>query len=181
MRDDTKDFITKLANEVRSVYKIETPIKDIEAVVSRLGGVLCVEQNTNLLDLDFDGLTRKTNEGFEIRIPKCYYDRLEQRNFIIAHELGHLFLHMGYQIDSELWNRQSDTEYSRFMSDANYQADYFAYNLLMPKNDFLTSIDELSDGEYINPELVANKYNVSVATVNVYGRILGVFKMPWEY
>jgi Zn-dependent peptidase ImmA (M78 family) len=36
------------------------------------------------------------------------YQSEERRKFTIAHELGHLFLHMGYLLDSDLWSGQDE-------------------------------------------------------------------------
>ena len=51
----------------------------------------------------------------------------ERRKFTIAHELGHLFLHMGYMIDSDLWEQQENaTFYRAGNSSEEYQANEFA-------------------------------------------------------
>lgn len=168
-------LIEQLLQEIIKGYNIPTPIDNIDEVVKNMGGLV---SNEDTFDKPY-GTVRKQGNGFEIRVPQ--YETREQRNIGIAREIGHLFLHMGYQINPKLWEKQSEREFKAFFSDSRYEADYFAYNLLMPKKDFLYSIDSLSDGEHINTALIANRYKVDVATVNVYGRILGVFNMPWEY
>lgn len=80
----------------------------------------------------FDGSIRKQDDGFIIYISP--FQSTERRKFTIAHELGHLFLHMGYRINSDLWNKQMDATYYRAGDSLlEYQANEFAAALLMPK------------------------------------------------
>ena len=84
------------------IYKIKIPIKNIEPLVKKLGGKIVYE------DLGYkDSVLIKTgNESFLIKLNKKESFNINNRiNALIAYELGHLILHMGYQRDRELWNK----------------------------------------------------------------------------
>lgn len=70
-------------------------------------------------------------------------------NFVLAHEIGHCILHEGYIMDSALLNIMPDSEYSfrtdRYTLDNDknwieWQANYFAVCLTMPKHPFIATL-----------------------------------------
>ena len=94
--------IDQLAGSIQKVYRIDIPIDDMEKVVKTLGGTIEVDSNI------IDGKIQKTRQSFKIILGN--YDFNSPRNrFTIAHELGHLFLHMGYKIDVDRWNMSIKT------------------------------------------------------------------------
>lgn len=104
MNDATRAYINKAADTVRSAFDIAIPINSIDSLVQKLGGRIVEQPGFDQL---YDGTIRKVGENsFEIAI--FPYQENEMRNFTIAHELGHLFLHMGYLISKETWNQQSN-------------------------------------------------------------------------
>lgn len=71
-----------------------------------------------------------------------------QDNFIIAHELGHYFLHNNNYNDS-------------IGSIANIQANRFAMGLLLPKDDFIKARKQYNDDAMV----IAAKFEVPVSIV----------------
>ena len=105
MNNELRILINNLTQDIIDLYNIQIPIQNIDEVVKKIGGR--VEES---LDIDnmFDGSIRKQDDGFIIYISP--FQSTERRKFTIAHELGHLFLHMGYRINSDLWNKQTIIE-----------------------------------------------------------------------
>ena len=122
MNNELRILINNLTQDIIDLYNIQIPIQNIDEVVKKIGGR--VEES---LDIDnmFDGSIRKQDDGFIIYISP--FQSTERRKFTIAHELGHLFLHMGYRINSDLWNKQMDATYYRAGDSLlEYQANEFA-------------------------------------------------------
>ena len=176
MNDATKAYINKVADAVRSAFGIAIPIDNIDSLVNQLGGRI-VEKSG--LDPLYDGTVKKAGDNsFEIAI--FPYQDTEKRTFTIAHELGHLFLHMGYLISKDTWNQYNNSgqcgqcgQFAHFCADEQErQADEFAASLLMPEKEFKSKIDEYTNGNFANMAQVANYFHVSIATATTHGRFL---------
>ena len=140
MNKEIREFINRLAEQVISAYKIEIPIKDIKSVVKKMGGQITYKDN--FYDL-VDGSIKKTGKmSFEIALSILQSE--ERRNFTIAHELGHLFLHMGFRTNKELWEKQDKIVYQRKERKEyqEYQANEFAAALLMPREKYKEVFDK---------------------------------------
>ena len=170
----TRKLIEEIANFVRKMYSVPMPISDISKIVELIGGV--VKDDFELSELS-DGYIKKTSSvSFEICVSsKC---SLERRNFTVAHEIGHLFLHMGYRTNPELWNSVSDDlVYNRSgQSDEEYQANSFAAAFLMPENTFVEVLKRNSNGKTVNMASVANYFGVSVSEAVTRGKWLGILR-----
>lgn len=168
---ETRRFINRFANAIRNTYDIETPIQDIREVVKTLGGDV-EDIETFCFDDFYDGTIKKTGErSFLIRVSKQCKER---ENFTIAHEIGHLFLHMGYILLPEIWKEQDEVEFHRFGdSEEEYQAHEFAAALLMPKDEYIKKIKEYSSDGMIDIKEVARYFNVSIQAATNRGRFLG--------
>lgn len=118
---------------------------------------------------------RKKTEGLAVKVAISPYQGNERRNFTIAHELGHLFLHMGYLISKDTWDQQSNScQFARFgANEQEYQANEFATALLMPQKEFKEKIEEYSSGNFVNMAQVANYFYVSISAATNHGRFLG--------
>ena len=168
---NTRRIINKLAYEIIDAYKIETPINDLEEFVKNLGGKVTED---NLKSGFYDGriTTKNTDYKFEIFIPEDQYP--ERKKFTIAHELGHLFLHMGYQIDDELWEMQKDKDYYRNgSSEEELQANEFAAALLMPEDEYKKIMDKYTDGLCVSTSNIADYFGVSIQAAVNRGKWLG--------
>ena len=105
MDNSTRRMINSLAEDVLSAYNISVPIGNIDEIVEKLGGTIQKEAFFS------DGAVEKEGNGFKI-IVSPFQDEKRER-FTIAHELGHLFLHMGYRTNNELWEKQENNIYHR--------------------------------------------------------------------
>ncbi|WP_122639044.1 ImmA/IrrE family metallo-endopeptidase [Romboutsia sp. Marseille-P6047] len=167
----TRNIINKLADEIIESYKITAPIDDLESFVESIGGK--VTEN-NLKSGFYDGriTTQNTDYEFEIFIPENQY--LERKKFTIAHELGHLFLHMGYQIDDDLWEEQRGRDYYRNgSSEEELQANEFAAALLMPRDEYKKIMEKYTDGVSVNTAEIARYFGVSIQAAANRGKWLG--------
>lgn len=102
------DFLLKnLVRDLSKCYEIKYPIEDIEKVVRKMGGRI-VHQSTPLYSTGI----KKVDDSFEIYVSPFLYDnRTNQRTRLIAHELGNLFLHMGYLTNKKLWDCQKNDKF----------------------------------------------------------------------
>ena len=97
--------------------------------------------------------------------------------FDIAHELGHLFLHMGYLTNAELWERQDENIYHRLgSSEKEYQANEFAAAFLMPQKEYIKIMNKNIIGDKVNTSKIAEYFNVSVEAASNRGKFLGYLK-----
>lgn len=171
---NTRCIINKLSETVLKVYNIEIPITDMSQIVEEIGGKVIEDNSKSGV---YDGrITRKyskdDNTQFKIFIPEDQHE--ERKKFTIAHELGHLFLHMGYKIDNNLWEQQKDIDYYRDgNSEEEFQANEFAASLLMPKKQYKEILDKNSNEEYVDINEVAKYFGVSRQAALNRGRWLG--------
>lgn len=162
--------INELAKDILSVYKINTPIDDIESVVGKIGGRICESSQLGFLT---DGAVKKELDSFSITIPASQANSA-RRNFTVAHELGHLFLHMGYQIDEKLWEKSDNVVFNRHgNSERELEANEFAAAFLMPEDEYIRVADIYSEGNTVFIRKVAEYFNVSVEAASYRGKWLG--------
>jgi Zn-dependent peptidase ImmA (M78 family) len=174
MNETKKREISSLAQVVRDSLELETPI-DVFDAVTKLGGTL------RTMAGDFgepEALVRRTEERFEIWL-KNAHSPLRQR-FSVAHELGHLFLHMGYLLKPETWARSDeykDSVYHRYgFGVEEIEANLFAAALLMPEREFRINAEYLShlDSSALLKSL-SRHFKTSAAATLRRGKELGVF------
>lgn len=166
MISKTTMIINSLTEDLIRIYNIHVPINNISNVVSALGGYI-----EEISDDLCDGI-KKQNDGFVIYVPSFY--SAERKRFAIAQELGHLFLHMGYMISPELWEKQKNMAYyeSKYPLE-EYQANDFAEALLMPKDVYKKVLDQYTVGNKVQTAKIAEYFGVSVSTAYDRGVLLG--------
>lgn len=173
MTPEKRRKISELANSVRGALNLSSPI-DIDAAVARLGGTLEFVEPS---EMEYEAIVEKVGDGFRIRIAN---DRAEgRRNFSAAHEIGHLFLHMGYIVMPEKWDNITTYEDSvrarHGYSEEEYEAHQFAAAFLMPEDEFVSAAaDAYEDGRY-NLARIAAHFNVSAEAAKTRGQWLGLF------
>ena len=116
----TRTLISKLVQDISHLY----PAKNVKDLIRSLGGTLCIASNDNLES----GIMRR-NDSFQI----CVSPHLDQKNtdYLIAYELGHLFLHMGYKTCPDLWrNQKNNSFYIEDNVEKTYEAAQFAFTML---------------------------------------------------
>lgn len=170
--------IMNIVNSIRRSINISeeetTNISGWKNIITRLGGELVLNNN-----LSHDAEIKKVGEqNINFKIEYSPFQSEVRRNFSIAHELGHLFLHMLYLIDKKSWdNLPVGSSYKRLGSnEMESQANEFAAELLMPKDSYLNELskNEFSGLNKYNIKPVANKFKVSEQAAINRGRWLGV-------
>lgn len=167
MISKTTMIINSLTEDLIRIYNIHVPINDISNVVSAFGGY--IEEIPD----DLCSGIKKQNDRFVIYAPSFY--STERKRFAIAQELGHLFLHMGYMISPELWEKQKNMAYYDSKSPLEeYQANEFAEALLMPKDIYKKVLDQYTAGNKVQTAKIAEYFGVSVSTAYGRGKSLGL-------
>jgi len=166
-----RNHINGLAEKIRLACKLETPV-EIKKAVECLGGTLAYSDH-----LDYEAQIEKVHDEFNITLKQDSHEN--RARFSIAHELGHLFLHMGYIIDEEKWNSTNsytDSVYHRYgYSVEEYEANEFAAAFLMPMDIFIQTAKENYDSGQYNIVNIANTFKVSTEAAANRGRWLGLF------
>ncbi len=165
MKDQVRKLIDSLTQDIIEAYGISIPLVDIDAFVEKLGGKVIKETGIS------DGSIQKTGDSFVIKVSSFQDER--RRRFTIAHELGHLFLHMGFRTCDEIWQSSKEVYYREGTSEQEYQANEFAASLLMPKKEFLDVFKRYTDSDHmVDIRAVAEYFNVSIEAALNRGKFL---------
>lgn len=174
MNSEKRDLISNIANEIRSILNINTDNFNINDIVNSLNGSIVNDS----FSLDEATIVKSSNENFTIHLNNT--SNPQRARFSIAHELGHLFLHMNY-LNFDEWERiEVGTSHSRnttipytiYESEANE----FAASFLMPKDRFIQVAEQNIVNNCYDLSEIANTFNVSREAVAIRGKILGI----WE-
>lgn len=178
MNPTKRRWINKQAEAIHNALELSIPV-DMQGAVAKLEGKL---EFVSDLEAGVDGRIQKDGENsFVIHIPITQYGT--RQRFSIAHELGHLFLHMGFLIQPEKWRQEGeyvDSIYHRYgHSIEEYEANEFAAAFLMPAELFDRVAEKHTNEKGFTqlPE-VARYFNVSKEAVRNRGRWLGIFS--WD-
>ena len=173
LNDGIRELVDELANAVRYLYRIPVPICDIDHVVETIGGKVVEDAS---LDGYSDGRIRKIGvNSFVISVSP--FQSKERRNFVIAHELGHLFLHMGFKTNSTRWKAQNDTAcYHNENLKVEYQANEFAAAFLMPQQDYELVLRQNMKQNMVDTSTIAEYFCVTIETAAIRGRRLGYLR-----
>lgn len=169
MNISTRKMINSLAEDILEIYNISVPVENIFEVVKILGGTIQKENSF------LDGTVERDGDGFRIII-SSFQDEKRER-FTIAHELGHLFLHMGYKTNQKLWERQINNTYHRIgNSEKEYQANEFAAAFLMPASEYIKVLKKLEKNGMVDTSKIAEYFKVSVEAASNRGKFLGYLR-----
>lgn len=167
--------IHDLAGRVRAALRLPGPRLDVVAAVKMIGGQIETSRSPFV-----EACVRKKGQAFVIELSGDVND--ERTRFSVAHELGHVFLHMGYMVDPATWNGVDEYRDSPMFrmghSEEELQANEFAAGLLMPEGEFrAVAIQHLRP---LGFELsgIAKAFGVSVPAARNRGRWLGLFS--WD-
>ncbi len=163
--NDYDNLIDNITEDIINIFDIKIPIVDIEDIVMKLGGRIETSDKTL-------GYIYKNDKEFVIVISLC--PNKERKNLLIANGLGHLFLHMGYQIDDKLYN--SMNEYYSTNVIQEYQANRFALTLLMPKTEYKKIMDMYTIENKVNTKKIAEYFKVPISAAYNRGEYLGYLK-----
>jgi Zn-dependent peptidase ImmA (M78 family) len=131
-------------------------------------------------EIEYEAIVEKLGNGFRISLAN---DRAGVRqNFSIAHEVAHLFLHMGYIVSPDKWNaitRYEDSVRARHgYTEEEHEANQFAAAFLMPEDEFVKVASSAFGGEHYDLRIVAEHFGVSERAVKTRGQWLGLFS--WD-
>lgn len=169
MDNATRIMINSLTQDILTSFNIQIPIQDIDELVGMLGGSIQTDFSYT------DGSVVREGDSFRIFVSPFQDEK--RRRFTIAHELGHLFLHMGYLTNAELWKRQKENIYHRLgSSEKEYQANEFAAAFLMPQKEYLKIMNKNISGNKVDTSKIAEYFNVSVEAASNRGKFLGYLK-----
>lgn len=165
--------VNDLAEKLRSILHVSTPV-DMKSVVDHLGGTI---KYVPPAAIPHEALVEKNGDRFIITLTS---DKLkERRAFSIAHEVGHLFLHMGYLIDPAKWNKivtYEDSVRARYgYNEEELEANEFAGAFLMPRDEFVSVADRYRKAATFNLADIAKTFGVSLYAAKTRGQWLGVF------
>ncbi len=176
----SRETIDKVSDIVRKILKFDTPAYDPLKAIELLDGAIVYDIFDECIDASIEKSQDADPQEFVIHLNanKPFY----RTRFSLAHELGHLFLHMGFR--TERWkNAESfkDSIYYRtlYRKDENYseeesEANEFAAAFLMPTEQFKNEIFTCTKNGKIDFFSVSNKFEVSEqATIN-RAKFLGI-------
>jgi len=174
MQQARRDQISRLAETVRATCDLTTPV-DVELAVRRLRGEI-----DRVDDAEIEAKIEKRGDGFRITLANDVHEN--RRRFSVAHELGHLFLHMGYLIDKDRWSQVGtyvDSVYYRYgFNIEEYEANEFAGAFLMPRAEFVQVANRHRSGDTYQIGPIAEHFKVSADAAKIRGRWLGLFS--WD-
>ena len=160
--------IDTAADIVRNSLSLQVPIA-VSELCSVINGKLPGNCQADT-ELTVDAEIKPDDQGqrFEVRYQS---NKPETRIlFSIAHELGHLFLHLlnqdGTLKTGEVCQRNMD------WNEKELEANEFAAAFLMPEEEFIEKCLKYMDGNKVNVTKVAQDFNVSVQAAIVRGDVL---------
>lgn len=164
--------INRLAETIRDELELDVPVK-VDEAVERLGGSLEFRR----LDSKIEALVQKNGDRFKIIVDD--QKPATRTRFSVAHELGHLFLHMGYLVDPEKWTKAQeyrDSVYFRYGHGVEEdEADEFAAAFLMPETAFKNAVQTRAKNGECSLDELATFFHASASAVARRGRLLGIF------
>ncbi|WP_317856337.1 ImmA/IrrE family metallo-endopeptidase [Chakrabartyella piscis] len=170
MDDRTRKSISKIADWIIEQFDIQIPITDMDAAVAKLGGRIEELEGARVSDCVRKGAIDE--EAFVISISK--YDSVARRNFAVAHEIGHLFLHMGYMSNYEIWDAYDSQTYRIGTTHREFEAHEFASAFLMPQKEFFDCVYANKVDNAVSTDILASYFNVSSGEIVNRGKWLGV-------
>lgn len=173
MSPETRDYIDRLTKKVMSVYNVPTPIEDMVPIIEALGGT--VEERVHIDH--WEGTVKKTGDNsFAIAVESGW--SIKQMNYVLACELGHVLLHMGFKTNLDCWEGQEIGVYKRFGNGNQLeQVLEFGLSLLMPKEIFREVVRDLSLNGLLNIDNVIDYFKVAKSLPVLWGRMIGAISM----
>ena len=125
LNERTKQLISEIAENL--AYQIKpNNNRNIKEVVKDIGGK--ITYTNDLFEVSNGTIKKITNNKFEILIYNNNNLTIEIENFILAHELGHLFLHLGFA--NEKWEKTNEGKINQnWQYEEELEANQFALKI----------------------------------------------------
>ncbi|MBQ8559668.1 MAG: ImmA/IrrE family metallo-endopeptidase [Tyzzerella sp.] len=170
-----RGYISEVADVVRDTLALKTPItlEELIRAIEELGG-RCIPGVKEEMGIEAQ-ISTPSEEHSEYRFTIQYLEGKPAKRilFSIAHEVGHLVLHLlgenGTLLQDETFARGMHT------TQKELEANEFAAALLMPAEEFILKCEEMVSGNKISITKVAECFNVSVQAATVRGNVLGLW------
>lgn len=173
MTNSRRRAIEYLADSIRNQLHVTTPV-DMQSIVANLNGTL---KSITFEDPSISGRIQKKDGTFEISYNAEHSK--SRSEFTIAHELGHLFLHMGYLVNPDKWDAIDEyydsPKYRQGYSEEEYEANQFAGAFLMPSEEYREFVKKNSTDRKISINSIAAHFGVSFDAALTRGKWLGIF------
>lgn len=145
-----KQRIEQIVHKLLTRYEYNDPNNNCIDIVKFANSVgFRVGESKKLSDID-DGFIF-ISENKEERIIGVNYNRtLEEKRFIVAHELAHYYLHYNKDLKGAYMHR----EHIKGKNEIENDADFFAACILMPKESFLEKYSYLKNKKYDTYDIV---------------------------
>ena len=176
----SRETIDKVADIVRKILKFETPAYNPQTAVELIGGIVVYDVFDECIDAFIEKSQSDDSKKFVIHLNAN--KPFSRTRFSLAHELGHLFLHMGFLTDR--WNNAEtfkDSIYFRtiYRKDNNYseeesEANEFAAAFLMPTEQFKNELFSRTSNGIIDFSSISNKFDVSEQAAINRAKFLGI-------
>lgn len=167
--------IQAVSELVRKCLNLTTPVtlEALKAAIEAIGGQCISISSLSTENEDIDAYI-DTNKGINFRIVYADWKPQARILFSIAHELGHLFLHL---LEETGTIKPEQTLYRDLKaSSQEWEANEFAAALLMPASEFIDEYDKLcqehGNGNRDIITEIANHFNVSISAIMYRGQIL---------
>lgn len=173
MNNQIRHSIWSVADLIRDALSLPTPI-DLDTLIhaiESLGGE-CIGVDNNASDFEAQIAALKPESNYSFRIEYVNNKPKTRILFSIAHELGHLFLHLlqpdGTFKTDILLQRSTNTSYQEL------EANEFAAALLMPAEQFINQCQENArqNSDLVNISDIAHYFHVSNQAATIRGSIL---------
>lgn len=168
--DEIIELIWEIAENIREDLNFERTKRTLRELIKEIGGEV-IETN-NLIEL-YERTVEKISEShFKIFIYNGF-KTIENENFIIAKELGYLFLHIGF--GTEKW--KSIPKGKIILKNVNYdtietEKEEFALAFLMPKKEYRDFLYKNKKNNIIDIKIIAKHFKVSKQNALIRGKKL---------
>lgn len=172
LRAEYREQIWSVADLLRKELEMNVPVDPIE-IVEKLGGE-CVETSPDQESINFRDayiITHNNSDTPQFTIKYSNQMPSTRTRFSIAHELGHLCLHLLKSGGTLTEGTRLDR--SPIYSEDEAEANEFAAALLMPKDEFIEFCKNC--GKRVRIGDVAEYFNVSLQAAKTRGSILNLW------
>lgn len=171
-------MINKLAEDLVAVIEEQLSLKfpfDLEEIIKELGGEIEEEE---IAEGGYAKIVKTNESGFKITIDPYSSFTLRRNRFSIAHELGHLLLHMHY-LDKIGWQEvpigESSSKYRFGRGLEEREANEFAASFLMPEEKFRAISEQYCKDGYYYVDKIADYFDVSFEAATYRGVNLNIW------